>query len=84
MVESHAFISADTISLDSRAAHKYRWYLYIYVLSVNLRVPGPLTACTIDTISKQRSMPLFVFLEAIRHIRHFLIDKVFKETLCIP
>ena len=48
MVESHAFISTDTISLDSRAARKYRWCLYICVLSVNLRVPGPLTACTTD------------------------------------
>ena len=35
-------------------------------------------------ISKQKSLPPFVFLEAIRHIRHFFIDKVFKETLCIP
>ena len=33
-------------------------------------------------ISKQKSLPPFVFLEAIRHIRHFFIDKVFKETLC--
>ena len=48
MVESHAFILADTISLDSRAARKYRWCLYIYVLPVNLRVPGPLTASTTD------------------------------------
>ena len=48
MVESRAFIFADTISLDARAARKYRWCLYIYVLSVNLRVPGPLTACTTD------------------------------------
>ena len=32
-------------------------------------------------ISKQKSLPPFIFLEAIRHIRHFLIDKVFKETL---
>ena len=48
MVESHAFIFAGTISLDARAARKYRWCLYIYVLSVNLRVPGPLTACTTD------------------------------------
>ena len=32
-------------------------------------------------ISKQMSLPPFIFLEAIRHIRHFLIDKVFKETL---
>ena len=51
MVESHAFISADTISLDSRAARKYRRCLYTYVLSVNLRVPGPLTACTADIVS---------------------------------
>ena len=50
MVESHAFISADTISFDSRAACKYRWCLYIYVLSVNLRVPGSLTACTTDIV----------------------------------
>ena len=50
MVESHAFISTDTISLDSRAAPKYRWCVYIYVLSVNLRVPGPLTACTNDSM----------------------------------
>ena len=53
MVESHAFIhfiSADTISLDSRATRKYRWSLYINVLSVNLRVPGPLTACTTDIV----------------------------------
>ena len=35
-------------------------------------------------ISKQKSLPPFVFLEAIRHIRYFLIDKAFKETLCIP
>ena len=48
MVESHAFIFAVTISLDSRAAREYMWCLYIYMLSVNLRVPGPLTACTID------------------------------------
>ena len=48
MVESHAFIFADTISLDSRAARKYRWCLYIYVLSVNLRVFNPLMACTTD------------------------------------
>ena len=48
MVESRTFIFADTISLDARAARKYRWCLYIYVLSVNLRVPGPLTACTTD------------------------------------
>ena len=33
------------------------------------------------SISKQMSLPPFIFLEAIRHIRHFLIDKVFKETL---
>ena len=46
MVESRAFIFADTVALDSRAARKYGWWLYIYVLSVNLRVPGPLTACT--------------------------------------
>ena len=32
-------------------------------------------------ISKQMSLPPFIFMEAIRHIRHFLIDKVFKETL---
>ena len=32
-------------------------------------------------ISKQMSLPPFIFLEAIRHIRHFLIDKVLKETL---
>ena len=50
MVESHAFISADTISFDSRAARKYRWCLYIYMLSGNLRVPGPLTACTTDIV----------------------------------
>ena len=50
MAESHAFISADTISLDSRAARKYRWCLYIYVLSMNFRVPGPLTACTTDIV----------------------------------
>ena len=50
MVESHAFISVDTISLDSRAARKYKWCLFIYVLSVNLRVPGPLTACTTDIV----------------------------------
>ena len=50
MVESHTFIFADTISLDSRAARKYRWCLYIYVLSVNLRVPGPFTACTTDIV----------------------------------
>ena len=37
-----------------------------------------------EPISKQMSLPPFVFLEAIRHIRHFLIDKVFKTTLCIP
>ena len=37
-----------------------------------------------DAISKQMSLPPFVFLEAIRHIRHFLIDNVFKTTLCIP
>ena len=48
MVESHAFILADTISLDWRAARKYMWCLYIYVLPVNLRVPGPLTASTTD------------------------------------
>ena len=51
MVDSHIFIFADIISLDSRAAReyrKYRWCLYIYVLSVNLRVPGPLTACSTD------------------------------------
>ena len=48
MVESYTFNFADTISLDSRAARKYRWCLYIYVLSVNLHVPGPLTACTTD------------------------------------
>ena len=36
------------------------------------------------SISKQMSLPPFVFLEAIRHIRHFLIDNVFKTTLCIP
>ena len=47
MVESHAFISADTIS---RAARKYRWCLYIYMLSVNLQVPGALTACTTDIV----------------------------------
>ena len=48
MVESHAFIFADIISLDSQAARKCRWRLYIYVLSVNLRVFDPLTACTTD------------------------------------
>ena len=48
MVQSHAFIFADTISLDSRAARKYVWCLYIYVLSVNLRAPGTFTACTTD------------------------------------
>ena len=41
------------------------------------------TAFALPTISKQKSLPPFVFLEAIRHIRHFLIDKVFKEALCI-
>ena len=30
-------------------------------------------------ISKQKSLPPFIFLEVIRHIRHFLIDKVFKK-----
>ena len=35
------------------------------------------------SISKQKSLPLFVFLETIRHMRHFSIDNVFKETLCI-
>ena len=45
MVESYALIFADTISLDSR----YRWCQYIYVLSVNLRVPGPLTALSFLT-----------------------------------
>ena len=34
-----------------------------------------------ESISKQMSLPPFIFLEAIRHIRYFLIDKVFKETL---
>ena len=46
MVESHAFIFADTMSLDSRAVRKNRWCLYIYVLSVDLGVPGPSTVCT--------------------------------------
>ena len=41
-VESHVFMFTDTISLDSRAARKYRWCLYIYVLYVNLGVPGKL------------------------------------------
>ena len=41
-------IFADTISPDSRAARKSRWCLYINALSVNLRVPGPHTACTTD------------------------------------
>ena len=40
---SHAFIFAGTISLDSWVACKSRWCLYIYVLPVNLQVPGPHT-----------------------------------------
>ena len=32
------------------------------------------------TISKQKSLPPFDFLEAIRHLGHFLIDKVKKAT----
>ena len=32
-----------------------------------------------ETISKQKSLPPFVFSEAIRHICHFLIDKVFRK-----
>ena len=39
MLESHALIFADTKSLDSRAARKSMWYLYIYVLPMNSRVP---------------------------------------------
>ena len=35
----------------------------------------------VTAISKQMSLPPFIFLETIRHIRHFFIDKVFKETL---
>ena len=35
-----------------------------------------------SSISKQMSLPPFVLLEAIRHIHHFLIGKVFEETLC--
>ena len=36
------------------------------------------------SISKQMSLPPFIFLEAIRHIRHFLIDKVFQGNTLIP
>ena len=36
------------------------------------------------SISKQKSLPPFVFLEAIRHIRHFLIDKVFEKKHLYP
>ena len=32
------------------------------------------------SISKQKSLPPFVFLEAIRHIRHFFIDIFFQEN----
>ena len=47
MVDSHAFSFADTISLDSRAARKYRWCLYIYVLSGNYMNPGYFTLAAI-------------------------------------
>ena len=53
------------------------YYLADHTRKEEVRVPTV-------AISKQKSLPPFVFLEAIRHIRHFLNDKVFKETLCIP
>ena len=80
MVEPHAFIFADTISLDSRAARKYRWCLYTYLLSVNLRVPGPLTACTTDIVlmSEGGCTPLWksnrnIFLTQIYYNLFFVV-----------
>ena len=40
-------------------------------------------AAQFEPISKQKSLPPFIFLEAIRPKSNFLADKVFEKTFCI-
>ena len=99
MVESHAFIFADTISLDARAARKYRWCLYItycpwiYGYLVPLRhAPLTLGLCLWEVVSRRcKRIPVIrstahnqpTYLSTSNHVRIFDITFSFV-ILYIP